>query len=113
VPLPQDPHAALEVPGLPQTGVRPGQSALEPDPALPVHAGVTHSPVPTLQTCPLPHCPLAAHWMVRVPVLVNPTLLATMVAAPSGKVVEVQDQVPPAATVAVHTVVPPAVTVTL
>jgi hypothetical protein len=50
--------------------------------------------------------------MVRVPVLVKPTLLATMVAAPSGKVVEVQDQVPPTATVAVHTVVPPALTVT-
>ncbi len=35
----------MAVPGPVQTGVAAGQSALEVDPALPVHAGVTHAPV--------------------------------------------------------------------
>jgi hypothetical protein len=38
-----------------QTGVKVGQSAVEPTPELPRHTGAMQAPVPTLQTCPVVH----------------------------------------------------------
>ena len=112
MPDPQGPHAALDVPGLVQSGEPAGQSRPEPEPALPAHEGVTHAPVDTLQTWPEPHCAFAEQRTLSVAELLRPALVATMVLEPSDSALEVHVQVPFEATVAEHTVVPPAVTVT-
>ena len=49
------PHEALAVSGLVQTGVAAGQSAADPDPALPRHTGVAHAPFEPLHTWPPVH----------------------------------------------------------
>jgi hypothetical protein len=111
VPPVQDPHAAVAVPGFAHTGVARGQSAPEPEPALPRQAGVTHRPLPA-HTWPVVQSPLTVHRTLSVPVLVRPSLLATIVDDPSGNVLDVHVHVPPEATVAEHAAAPPAVTVT-
>jgi hypothetical protein len=112
VPPVQAPQAALAVEGFVHTGVASGQSAPEPEPVLPRQAGVTQRPVPTLHTCPELQSPLTVQRTPSVPVLVRPSLLATIVDEPSGNVLDVHVHVPPTPTVAEHAAAPPAVTVT-
>jgi hypothetical protein len=97
-----------------QTGVERGQSALEPEPALPSHDGVVHRPTASSQTWPPLHCPSLVHCTISVPVLVAPALVAVTASLPMGRSdVGAHDQVPLAATVAVHTATPLAVTATV
>jgi hypothetical protein len=107
----QDPQAAVAVEGFAHTGVASGQSAPEPDPVLPLQAGVTQRPLPA-HTWPVLQSPFTVQRTVSVPVLVTPSLLATIVDDPSGNVLDVHVHAPPAATVAEHAAAPPAVTVT-
>ena len=107
-------HTALNVAAPWQTGVAVGQSAFEPEPALPEQTGVTQSPLIVLQTWPWPHWVFMLHSTTSVAVLVEPSLIAVIVSEPraSGPV-GVHVQMPIALTVAVQTVAPPTDTVTV
>jgi hypothetical protein len=113
-PLAQVPHDAEAVPGLLHTGVLAGQSALEPEPALPAHDGVVHAPPAVLQTWPTLHCVLDVHSTTSVAELVAPALVAVIVSEPTGRSDDGPHvQVPSAATTVLHTALPLAVTETV
>ena len=113
-PAAHGPQRALAVLALLQTGLEAAQSAVDPEPALPRHAGVVQPPDPGSHAWPIVHCESPTHRTISVPVLVAPALVAVTINGPTGRFAEgVQLQLPLASTEAVHTASPFAVTVTL
>lgn len=117
------PHDANAEPGVRHTGVGGGQLAVEMVPALAVHLGVMHAPLPggaggvaaTLsQAWPAPHCVSCVHRTTSVAELTAPALMAVMMSEPRGRFAEgTQDHVPSGSTETVQMVMPLTETVTV